>query len=245
MESLDQRWARLSPHVAVHGPDDGQPRPAVLLFHGCGGLRAHLDAYARAAVEQGWRAFVIDSYAPRGWSRSFALSFVCTGVFLRGSERAGDVLAALHGISARPDVRSGQIALAGWSHGGWSIMELMSAELSRPSNVGLRDADEALLDQVRGVFLAYAYLGPGAHAGRRWSRCPKVMAVLPDRDHLTTPRHARDVFDKITGCGAEVEQVAFSATHAFDEPEATLPMRHDPVLMAEAIGHFRRFLGGL
>ena len=64
--------------MTVVGPDDAAPRPAVLLFHGCGGLRDHLPRYAEVAKAAGWRAFVIDSYGPRGWGRAFTLTAVCT-----------------------------------------------------------------------------------------------------------------------------------------------------------------------
>ena len=49
MDTVVARWAQLEPHVHVVGPDDDKRRPAVLLFHGCGGLRAHLPRYAEAA----------------------------------------------------------------------------------------------------------------------------------------------------------------------------------------------------
>src|SRR5690606_19449000 len=104
MDTLDARWAMLEPHTTVVGPDDDRPRPAVLLFHGCGGLRDHLPRYAEAARAAGWRAFIVDSYGPRGWNRAFTLTTVCTGLVLRGYERAGDLLAAIQGISQRPDV---------------------------------------------------------------------------------------------------------------------------------------------
>ena len=71
MDTLEARWAMLEPHTTVVGPDDDRPRPAVLLFHGCGGLRDHLPRYAEAAKAAGWRAFIVDSYGPRGWSRAF------------------------------------------------------------------------------------------------------------------------------------------------------------------------------
>jgi dienelactone hydrolase len=100
MDDLKRRWARLEPHLTIVGPDDDRPRPAVLLFHGCGGLRSHLPRYAEAAKAAGWRAFIVDSYGPRGWGRAFTLTAVCTGLAFRGYERAGDVLAAIQGISA-------------------------------------------------------------------------------------------------------------------------------------------------
>jgi dienelactone hydrolase len=148
MDTLNQRWAKLEPHTTVVGPDDDRPRPAVLLFHGCGGLRDHLPKYAAAARAAGWRAFTVDSYASRGFSRAYALATVCTGMTLRGDKRAGDILATIHGISARPDVDASRIALAGWSHGGWGIMEAMSAD-RRPKSLGLADPGEVSLDGIK------------------------------------------------------------------------------------------------
>src|SRR5690606_41285232 len=83
----DPAAADLSP-LSLHDALPIWPRPTVLLFHGCGGLRAHLPRYAEAAKATGWRAVIVDSYAPRGWSRAFTLTAVCTGLALRGYERA-------------------------------------------------------------------------------------------------------------------------------------------------------------
>ena len=53
MQTLSQRWSMLEPAVTVVGPDDDRARPAVILFHGCGGLRGHLPRYAAAAKAAG------------------------------------------------------------------------------------------------------------------------------------------------------------------------------------------------
>ncbi|MBW8734964.1 MAG: dienelactone hydrolase, partial [Asticcacaulis sp.] len=39
MDTMAERWALLQKGVTVYGPEDDLPRPAVVLFHGCGGLR--------------------------------------------------------------------------------------------------------------------------------------------------------------------------------------------------------------
>lgn len=238
MESIAERWRWLEPHVVAVGPDDDHPRPAVLLLHGCGGLRQHLPQYAEVARACGWRAFIVDSYAPRGWTRRFTLATVCTGLLLRGYERGGDVLAAIHGISARPDVDAGAIALAGWSHGGWAIMELMSGD-PRPGAFGVADPASVDMSAVRALWLAYPYIGPFAlNRMKAWRHCPKVLALTARRDHLTTVRNAELVNAMVSNCGVEVESWIADGTHAFDEPANNGPMRHDPALAEEA---FRRF----
>ena len=242
MQTLSQRWAMLEPHVTVVGPDDDRPRPAVILFHGCGGLRDHLPRYAAAARAAGWRAFIVDSYAPRGWSRQFAMATVCTGILLPGAQRAGDILAALLGVSQRRDVDGSKVVLAGWSHGGWGIMEAMSSDRAA-GQLGVTDPGAVSLDGVIGTWLAYPYVGIGAfNRMRPWRHCPKTVAVISRTDHLTTVRNAEQVYDMVRDCGTEVETWVADGSHAFDEPMAAGPMRYHPELAAEAERRFVRLL---
>jgi dienelactone hydrolase len=229
--------------VAAFGPADDRRRPAVLLFHGCGGIRAHLPSYARAAAEAGFRAYVVDSYAARGWSRQYGMAVVCSAARLRGWERAGDVAASIRGISSLPEVDAGRIVLAGWSHGGWGIMELMAAPLEAPGEIGLHDAPGIDLSGVRGVFLAYPYVGLIAHRRTApWRRSPPVFSIIVRSDHLTTVRNAERVHAAVRAGGVEVETWIAEGTHCFDEPMNFPPMRYDPTLTQDAIGRFRTFL---
>ncbi|MDP2115803.1 MAG: dienelactone hydrolase [Brevundimonas sp.] len=238
MQTLSRLWSMLEPSVVVVGPDDDRPRPAVILFHGCGGLRGHLPGYAEAARAAGWRAFIVDSYAPRGWSSSFALATVCTGLLLQGWQRAGDVLAALYGVSRRPDVDASRVVLAGWSHGGWGIMEAMSSDRAA-GQLGVADPGAVPLDGVIGAWLAYPYVGVAAfNRMRPWRHCPKTVAVISRRDHLTTVRNAERVHEMVRNCGAEIETWIAEGSHAFDEPAAAGPMRYHPELAAEAERRF-------
>ncbi|MGQ2990832.1 MAG: dienelactone hydrolase family protein [Brevundimonas sp.] len=242
MQTITQRWDWLKPATVVVGPEDDRPRPAVLLFHGCGGMRAHLPRYAEAAKAAGWRAFIVDSYAPRGWARTFTLAAVCTGVALRGYERAGDVLAAIQGVSARPDVDASTLALAGWSHGGWAMMEMMSGD-PRPGTFGVADPASVDLSGVKAAWLAYPYIGLFApNRMKPWRHCPKVLALTARRDHLTTVRNAEVVNAMIRNCGADVESWIADGTHAFDEPTNNGPMRHDAALTEESLRRFQAFL---
>lgn len=230
------------------GPDDDQLRPAVLLFHGCGGVRRHLHLYAAAAARAGWRAFLIDSYAPRGWSNRFASHFVCIGLAFRGSARCGDLLAALQGVSQLPRVDAARLAMAGWSHGAWAIMDLMTLPLVREGEAGLSDPDPEPLTRVGRVFLAYPYVNVIARSrSRRWLRAPRVFGVIPRCDHLASVRtHMRAYAAPIAG-GSDVELWSVGATHAFDEPGLKAPeqvMRHDPALLDEAVKRFEGFLKG-
>ena len=246
MDTLSERWAKLLPNTIVVGPDDARPRPAVILFHGCGGMRPHLPLYAAAARAAGWRAFIVDSYAPRGWGRMFALSMVCTGATLRGHDRGGDVLAAIQGVSARADVDASKIAVAGWSHGGWGIMELLAAPRTRAGELGVADAGSASLAGVKGAWLAYPYVGFMATARTRpWLHKPRTEVVIARSDHLTTVRNAERIFADHRKQGTRIETWIAEGTHSFDEPTGAPPMRHDPALTQVAVGRFEAFLRGL
>ncbi|MFI4973715.1 MAG: dienelactone hydrolase family protein [Caulobacterales bacterium] len=176
-DSLAERWARLEPHLQIARPAGVGPWPAVLLFHGCGGRRAFLADYQRVAAEAGMLAISVDSFAPRGWSRARALATVCTGLDLPGWKRAGDVLAAIWGVSRMHDVDASRVVLAGWSHGGWAIMDLMTMALERSGEAGVGDPDPALLAAVKGLFLAYPYCGPGADPAA--AMAPHARGVRP------------------------------------------------------------------
>ncbi len=218
MDTLSDRWMRLSPHAAWVGPDDDRRRPTALLFHGCGGLRGHLPRYAAAAKAKGWRAVIVDSYAPRGWSRQFAMATVCTGMLLRGWERAGDILAAIDGVSRR-------------------------ADRDRAGAMGVVDSGAVSLQGVKATYLAYPYVGFAAlNRMRPWRHCPKTLAVVAARDHLTTVRNAERIHAMVRNCGAEVETWIADGTHSFDEPMTAPPMRYDADLCDEAIRRFAALL---
>lgn len=245
LDTISQRFARLEPHITLHGPEDEVARPAVLLFHACNGVREHIHAYAQLAAEQGLRAFVVDSFTPRGWDHTAAVSLVCSGLALHGYERSGDVLAAVRGLSRRPDVDAGRLVLAGWSHGGWSIMDLMAQKLERQGEARLADPDPAILAGVRGTFLVYPYINvPALSSTHAWTTRPRTLAVLAERDFLTPHHHAVGVLNHLRDEGVAVETVTLNATHCFDEDGMHFgPLMHyDRAAHAATRAAFSRFL---
>ena len=152
------------------------------------------------------------------------------------------MLAAIQGVSARPDVDATRLSLGGWSHGGWAIMEMMSADRAA-NTLGVSNPGDADLSGVKAVWLMYPYIGPFAfNRMKPWRHCPKVLAVTCKSDHLTTVRNAELVNAMIRDCGAQVESWVAVGTHAFDEPTNNGPMRHDPELTLEALRRFGAFL---
>ena len=110
--------------------------------------------------------------------------------------------------------------LAGFSHGGWSIMDLMTQRLTRPGEARLADPDPALLENLRGLFLVYPYVNFPARTNiRPWVHQPETFAVLAEKDHLTPFAHSQKIFKRLQTAGGSVETLALPATHAFDEED--------------------------
>ena len=241
LDTLEWRWASLEPSTTRYGQARAGA-PLVILLHGCGGVRDHLRRYGEAAAGVGAQAVVIDSYAARGWSRAFGLAFVCTGAVLHGRERAGDVLAAAWGLlgEAHPDR---PLILAGWSHGGWAAMDLMTMPVTNTGEAGVADPDPACLRNLRGLFLAYPYGGVGALSrGRPWLRAPDVLAIAPTRDHVTSARDVDRLYARARASGAHLALWRPEATHSFDEPTTAFPMRHDEALTRQSLDRFAAFV---
>ncbi|NBW10654.1 MAG: dienelactone hydrolase [Caulobacteraceae bacterium] len=243
MTTLAGRWARLEPTLVVARPEGVGPFPTVLVFPGCGGIRSHLDRYAEAAVAAGWMVVRVESFTARGWSDAFTRTFICTGLLFRGAERAGDVMAAVAGVRTLPDVDPERLVLAGWSHGAWAIMDMMTLSLDHGA-AGISDAPSLDLTGVVGAFLPYPYVAfPAASRTHDWRRPLKSFFILPTRDHLATMRMYERALDHVRAPGSPVETWVVKATHAFDEPGLTdKHILNDPALTDQAIARFAGFL---
>jgi dienelactone hydrolase len=196
-------------------PEGQGPYPVVIQMHGCGGVQPMQRRYAEAAREVGVAAVILDSLAPRGIARTEAMLTVCTGLRLRGAERAQDLRIALDWIAGQPWADPRRVAAAGWSHGGWSVMEALSADDGHPGVSALKLA-----------VLVYPYCGPLAHTSNRgWGRNrPRVLACLGGRDSVVGRLAPRRAIDRLRADGLDVELLDLAeATHAFDDDKARDP----------------------
>jgi dienelactone hydrolase len=237
MDTMAQRYALLEPDITVYGSQDDSVRPAVVLFHGCGGMRPHVHLYAQALALTGVRAYVVDSFKPRGWDRNFAVSLICTGAVLQGYERAGDVLSMLYGLQQSGRVDMDKVILSGFSHGGWSIMDLMTSPLTKAGNVKIADPDQGLVDRLRGLYLVYPYINfPARSNTAKWLHKPKTFVVLANKDHLTPIKHSQKIFGKLKAQGVDVTTLELDASHAFDEEDNKgLVMHYDAAVMQTSL----------
>ncbi len=218
--SVDELIAMLEPSIRVHKPEGPGPFPAVLQIHGCGGAKPIQDDYAAAAKEVGALVLVLDSLTPRGITWDQALKLVCTGRRLRGRERAGDVVAGLEMLRRRKDVDAARLALAGWSHGGWTIMDLLALDTPKEKPFNLKDCPANLWKGVKGIALIYPFTGfPALTRTRGWKTTDvPVDALLLEGDTVANSDQSLAAFEMARSSGAQIDVETWSGvTHAFEE----------------------------
>ncbi|MEZ5995759.1 MAG: dienelactone hydrolase family protein [Hyphomonadaceae bacterium] len=247
-ETLEHRIARLEPHFTIARPPCEGRAPVVLMLHGCGGPRPFQDDVAAAAVQAGAAAVQIDSFAPRRINRIAAFATVCTGARLHGRERAGDLYAAIAWARRQPWADPERIIAAGWSHGGWTIMDALAlhsgAEMQRAT--GLSGLHEEPLAGLAATMIVYPYVGPASLAGRRaWRLRPRSLAIVAQRDYIvgvTRPQLERQRLH-----GAPLDIITFeNATHAFEDAQAEDPrVRYNPAATAREHALLRELIESL
>jgi dienelactone hydrolase len=107
-------------------PPGDDPRPAVVMLHGCSGLLAKngsmlglYRAWAQKFFTQGYVVLAVNSAQPRGFGQTCSAN-EARKVMWR--DRPKDAYAALRWLQAQPFVRPERIALAGWSQGGGVVL---------------------------------------------------------------------------------------------------------------------------
>lgn len=235
-ETLEQRAALLAPHFGVSLPPGPGRFPVAVMLHGCGGPRPFMLDMARAAVEAGAAALIVDSYAPRRISRAAAFATICTGARLQGRERAGDLYAALTWARRQSWADPERLAVIGWSHGGWTILDALAlqsgAEMQRATRLSGLPSEP--MRGVAAALIVYPYAGIASLAGRRpWRIAPQSTAIVAGRDYIVGAAPVA-ALERQRLRGAPLHVVRFDeATHAFEDAHAEDPrVRFNPAATA-------------
>lgn len=246
-ETLQQRIDALLPGSQLLLPEGQGPFPVVIQLHGCGGVKKLQAEWAPVAREAGWAVLIVDSYAYRRISTLEAYMTVCMGLRLWGRERAGDLYAMMAWVRSQGWADPSRIAVAGWSHGGWTAMDAMAlhpgAEAARETR--LSDLPAEPLAGLVGAFLIYPYAGIGSLSRERGMRADvPVSAIVGTNDLVVGGRPLARTLVRVSKPGDPIDITVFeTATHAFDEPGNRDPrMRYDAVLTERARGMYRDWL---
>lgn len=217
--TLDEHAAMIAPFIHVFTPATGAPPfPAVVQFHGCAGYRPDfMEMWAREGTREGFIVLAVDSGAPRGIDRERSFKTVCAGKELIGQERAGDVAAALEIARARPDVDPDRIILAGWSHGGWTVMDYLALTANGRRPAGLKGALEPF--DPAGVILFYPYCGEGNWSRLlSWKTRAGVLALIAGADSYVDGPQCRAMLERFAAKGADIDIAYYpDADHVFDD----------------------------
>lgn len=244
--TLEDQRALLAPAIEIIIPETGEgPFPVVLQFHGCAGPRMDFHrGWARAANEAGFAAMIVNSNGPRGYYYEKALETVCEGTALLGVERAADIAAAIS--LARQDDRldAERIVLAGWSHGGWTVMDYLTMDFENTFPPSLKD--EAFQPpKLEGVILFYPHCGLGALSRfQPWRQKTDILAFVGMQDSVVNADQCVDMLEKRKSTDSVDLVIYPDAEHIFDD--ATIrdrfPEYYNEAAAKDAAGRFKDFL---
>ena len=247
-ETVAQRADLLAKNAQYYAPPAGGRAPLVILMSGCGGLTGDsgpnrvMNNYAEAAARGGAYAIVVDSFQPRGINREKAIRSVCSGIRLRGGERAGDILGGEVLARRRWGDRISGVILAGWT-----VMELLSAGPNARHFGNLRvDAPQAAL-KPDAVVLYYPYCGLLNRSSRRpqWAFNGPLVLVTAELDTIGPEEKCLPIIQRDMRDPTAIRHIdAKGLTHAFDEQMQSADSKfvYDPKATARSEQGFSDFI---
>lgn len=175
----DELSVRLEQHNLVLTPAGDGPFPAVLLLHTCFGNLGHVDEWARRLQSRGYISVVINSMQARGLQGHFDNVAVCSGLALRPADRARDIAISIDRLRRLQSVDQKRIAIVGFSHGGWTVLDFLGQQPGTASGETIMDGR----DGVRSIVVVYPYCGGEVISGlKRWPRDILMLMVLAGSD---------------------------------------------------------------
>ena len=238
-QSSDELWRTLAPHVTLTMPKTAVvPVPMVVMAPGCLGWRPHHERWRAVFMAAGYAVLYVDSFAARGLTDPKAIEAVaCEGEGIYGFERAGDIAVALDRLEFPPVVDQSNIVLAGWSHGGWTVWDLLHfvSLNKRPPN--LLDWRAPKPAQFRAIIAFYPYCGFGSHSyTRSLPSGTRALVFMGTGDENVPFEPCQKRMAKLRESGAQSEFIEYAgATHWFDNKADfdLLPHRYDPEATAD------------
>jgi dienelactone hydrolase len=204
-------------------PPGEEPRPAVVMMHGCSGLinpRGRMTAlyrvWMRALHARGYVVLNVDSASSRGFGQT------CSAGPQRRTmwrDRSKDAYGALLWLQAQPFVRADRVAVMGWSQGGGAVL-LSIAEPSIGRPPGLTSDFAAAVAFYPGacndVFQSKPWTAVEPNG---WTTKTPLLVLFGAADTWTPLPPCEAFLNGAKARGVAVELVTYpDAAHAFDAP---------------------------
>lgn len=207
--------------MAIFKPKGNGLFPALLLLHTCGAVDVdpqHMRYWVSRALEEGYVAFVVDSWKQRGISQG-----TCFGIppgFAPIPVRVRDAYEALRHLGKFSFVDLSRVAAMGFSHGGRVAHLLASKEFAAAYSVGKQRfaATVAVYGQCFSRGSGATYVWPDSDA--------PLLSLLGELDEDGDPRECLPRLQKLKEKGIPVEWHVFPNTgHAWDQARFSPPRR--------------------
>lgn len=207
--------------MALFKPKGNGPFPAVLLLHTCAAVDfdpQHMRYWVSRALEEGYVAFVVDSWEQRGIPQG-----TCFGIppgFAPLPVRVRDAYEALRHLGKFDFVDTSRVAAMGFSHGGRVAHLLASKGTAARFSVGKQRfaAIVAVYGQCFSREFGATFVLPDSDA--------PLLSLLGELDEDGDPRECLPRLQKLQESGAPVEWHVFPNTgHAWDQPKSSPPRR--------------------
>jgi len=233
-------------------PKGAGPFPALVMLHGCTGLRTRTGAiqrklrfWAEYLRDLGYVTLLVDSFTSRG------IDEVCTGRHMLSPvrDRADDARGALRYLQGRSEVRRDRIGLLGWSNGAAAALSVLFDE-------GSVERD------FRAAVAFYPNCTRKYPGGPEFRPYAPLYVLVGALDDWTPAAPCMALVDRARAAGAPIAiKVYPGAHHAFDAPSTPIRYRPevknhtkqngdsgatvgtDPAARADAIAEVTRFLG--
>jgi dienelactone hydrolase len=207
--------ARLDGVLVV--PHGAGPFPALVMLHGCTGLRTRTGAiqrkirfWAEHLRDLGYVSLLVDSFTSRG------IDEVCTGRHMLSPvrDRADDARGALRYLQGRPEVRPDRIGLLGWSNGAAATLSVLFDE-------GTAERD------FRAAVAFYPNCTRKYPGGPEFRPYAPLYVLVGALDDWTPAAPCMALVERARAAGAPIGiKVYPGAHHAFDAPST--PIRYRP-----------------
>ncbi len=184
----------------LNKPSGPGPFPALVLMHGCSGVRPTNVRWASQLTGLGYVTLILDSLGPRN------VSSVCKDYLgiVSPNHRALDAHGALAYLHGLPFVDRARIGVVGWSHGGNSALAAVN--------------DAGITARLPERFTATIAFYPYCFGGGIFDL--PTLILLGEADEWTPLSQCQEFKARTKNGGATIELTSFpGAFHAFDVSE--------------------------